>query len=365
MHSLSILIKPASSSCNLKCKYCFYDDISSHREVKNYGYMSLETLEILVKKAFEEARSFCAFNFQGGEPTLRGLDFFETFIEFTKKYNKHKINTLFSLQTNGILIDEKWAEFLSKNNFLTGISLDCDKDIHDLFRIDNEGNGSFTKVLKAIRILKNKEAEFNILMVLTKAAASHPTKIFNFIKKNNMEYIQIIPCIAPLDSIMDKNEYHLSDIDYGNFLCRFFDLWYSHLMKGKYISVRNFDNYVKMLQGKAPESCALSGRCASYATVEADGSIYPCDFYVLDKYRLGSIKEDGFESLLKSEIAKDFCKLSHIIPEKCKECTWYPICRNGCFRDRQGDNLNRYCKGYGLFFEHCIKRLEEVAKIYI
>ena len=160
MPAISLLIKPASSLCNLRCKYCFYHSIAENRLTQSYGIMSIETLEELIKKALEYADYQCTFAFQGGEPTLAGLDFYRCAVRFTKKYNTKKIPVHFALQTNGLAIDRSWAEFLSENHFLVGLSLDGYKDTNDAMRVDPQGNGSYNRIMDAARMFN----EYNIII---------------------------------------------------------------------------------------------------------------------------------------------------------------------------------------------------------
>ena len=168
MKSLSMLIKPASSNCNLRCTYCFYYDICNNREIKSFGMMKLNLLETIVKRAFNEAEQNCTFAFQGGEPTLVGIDFYREFINFVKKYNTRNINVFYSIQTNGTTINEDWAKFFKENNFLVGISLDGTKEIHDKYRLDANKKGSFNKIMSNIQILNKYKVEYNILTVVNK-----------------------------------------------------------------------------------------------------------------------------------------------------------------------------------------------------
>ena len=165
MPPISVLIKPASSLCNMRCKYCFYADITDNREVKSYGIMSEETLENLIKKAFEYASGSATFAFQGGEPTLAGLDFYRKLLQLEQKYNVKKIPVQNAIQTNGYVIDEEWAKFLAENKFLVGLSLDGTRDIHDSLRVDAAGKGTFSRVEKTAKLFKKHGVEFNILCV--------------------------------------------------------------------------------------------------------------------------------------------------------------------------------------------------------
>lgn len=366
MRALSTLIKPASGLCNMRCKYCFYADITDLREVKSYGVMRPETLETIVRRALEEAEEMCAFGFQGGEPTLAGLDFFRHLIELEEKYNTRGVRISHSLQTNGMLIDNEWALFLSQNHFLTGLSIDGPKAVHDELRPDTAGKGTHNRCMAAARLLRRHGAEFNILTVLTRQLAAHPDKTYNFMKQQGFGFLQFIPCIDGLDEGHGSNRYSLDAAVYGKFLCRIFDLWYSDFVQDKYISIRAFDNYIHMLAGHPPESCAMAGVCSPYALIEADGSVYPCDFYALDEYRLGNVADNSFGELLTGEAAMRFSAASRTLHPDCKECRFFPICRGGCRRDREPftdakPRLNPYCAAYQMFFAHALPRMQEVA----
>ena len=177
MRHVQLMMKPASSNCNLRCRYCFYLDECENREIPSYGIMKEEVLEEVVRKALEAAEETCTFGFQGGEPTLAGLPFFQKFIEYTKKYKKPGVRLYFALQTNGTLLDEDWAAFLAKNHFLVGISLDGTGEIHDRNRSEKNGKGTFRKILKNAHMLQKKGVEVNILCVLTKQSARRITSI--------------------------------------------------------------------------------------------------------------------------------------------------------------------------------------------
>lgn len=370
MPPLSLLIKPASSSCNLRCKYCFYHSIAENRNVKSYGLMKISTLEQLVKKSFDYAEISCCFAFQGGEPTMAGLDFYRKLIEYQKKYNTKHIKVLNAIQTNGLLIDEKWGKFLSENNFLTGISLDGPKDIHDMNRVTHEGKGSFSQAMHAIDLFKKHGVEFNILTVVNSQTSRHVMKIYNFFKKQGFKYLQFIPCLDPLNEEPGGHEYSLTPQRYIYFLKSLFDLWYSDIMKGEYISIRYFDNLVSMMMGHPPESCGMSGICNLSFVIEGDGSTYPCDFYVLDEWCLGNIFEDSFDNIMNSKNANEFINSSKHVAQQCKNCPHFVLCRGGCRRNREpfiGDlpALNYFCQSFKEFFSYATPRLRQIANIIV
>ena len=366
MKNLNLLIKPASSSCNLRCRYCFYYDVADNREVKNYGIMNDDTLENMVKKVFDDVEYSANFAFQGGEPTMAGIEFFEKFHKFVEKYNTKKIIVNFSLQTNGTLLNKKWLELFKKHNYLIGLSLDGNKEMHDTFRIDAKGEGTFSRVLKAAKMMKKAEVEFNILCVVNKLIAQNGKLVYNFFRNNGFRYYQFIPCLDSL-SCSEEKDYTLTSEDYGKFLDETFNLWYEDMMSGKRISVRHFDNYTKILLGEEPEACDMVGHCNMNAVLESDGSMYPCDFYVLDEFKVGNINESSFEELFKSEAEMRFLRTSLAVDEKCKVCRYFKICRGGCRRHKEltaeGNYENRFCESYKYFFDKNIQKMLHIANI--
>lgn len=370
MPPISLLIKPASSNCNLKCKYCFYHDIAENRTIANYGMMDIGLLEKVVQKALEYADHVCTFAFQGGEPTLAGLEFYKKLIEFEKKYNKKKVQINNAMQTNGLRIDEDWARFLAENKFLVGISLDGPKDIHDANRVDAKEGGSFNRVMNTIGFFDKYKVEYNVLCVVNGYVARHANKIYNFFKKHNFNYLQFIPCLDALDEEHGSNKYSLKPDRFTYFLKSSFDLWYEDIMRGNRISIRYFDNLVGMMMGYRAEACGMSGSCQCQFVMEANGDVYPCDFYVMDEWLLGNIRDKGFDELHSSDVGKRFMELSLPVDPKCRECRWFRLCRGGCRRDREPfvdgkAALNYYCESYREFFDYAGERLQRIAAIFI
>lgn len=367
MPAVNILIKPASSSCNLQCKYCFYNDVAENRDIKNYGVMSVEVLEKVVKEAFEYGEHFIGFAFQGGEPTLAGLDFYKKLVEYEKIYNNNNIQVTNAIQTNGTIIDEEWAEFLAENDFLVGLSLDGPKEIHDINRVDKRGTGSYIKIQKTIELFEKYKVQYNILCVVTKLVARHAEKIYNYYTKNKFQYLQFIPCLDELGVDPGKNPYSLTPEIYGDFLKKIFELWYRDFMRGNGISIRMFDNILQMLLGYGSESCDMNGSCSANIVMEADGSVYPCDFYVINKWELGNIKSNSFDDMLKSENAEAFIKEPRGSMENCENCEFLFICKGGCKRhyetaDGNKSEKNYFCKSFKEFYKYSLPGFYEIAK---
>lgn len=365
MPPLSIMIKPASSGCNLRCAYCFYADEAQSRSVPNYGLMDGDTARTLIEKAIPQAEGSVSFLFQGGEPTLAGLDFFRRFTAMAEERRPGRLTIRYAIQTNGTLLDEAWCRFLAENRFLVGLSLDGNRDCHDRFRRDGAGKGSFDRVLRAARMLDKAGAEYNVLAVVTGHLARHIQSVFGFFCRNGFRYQQYIPCLDPLEGERGGADWSLTPERYEAFLKTLFDLWYRELEQGRYWSVRYFDNLIRMLWGLPPEQCSLVGRCGVQYLIEADGSAYPCDFYGLDAYRLGNVRTDSWEDLDRVRERLGFVERSLALPEACGECRWYPLCRNGCRRDRleagEAPGLNYYCRAYAGFFGYALPRLRRAA----
>lgn len=360
MDSLNLLIKPISSDCNLKCEYCFYNDVSNNRKIKNYGIMSETTLENIVKKIFNEVRRVVNFTFQGGEPLLVGLYFFNKFHKFIKKYNKNNVLINFYIQTNATLIDENWIKFFKKYNYLVGVSLDGNKDIHNRFRIDRKGKGSFTLVLKNIKLLRKNNIEFNILCVVSKPVVKNARIIYRFFRNNRFKFYQFIPCIDSLNDLTKKS-YTIDSEEYGRFLNDIFELWYNDITSNKKISIRYFDNIIKIILNEQIECCDMTGHCNINMVIESDGSIYPCDFYVLDNYKIGDINKMSYSEIISSNVARDFINDSLNIDNKCIQCKFVKLCRGGCKRYKNADLQNKFCESYLEFFNKNMVKLFEIA----
>lgn len=365
MPQVDMLIKPASGLCNMRCQYCFYTDVAENRAVKSFGIMTEETQKELVKKALAYADGHCGFAFQGGEPTLAGLDFFCRQVDLEKRYNFKGVNVTNSIQTNGLAINEEWARFLSENHFLVGLSLDGPREIHDAHRHDRAGGGTFDRVMETVKLFNRYKVDYNILTVVNKTVAQNAKKVYSFFRSCNFKYLQYIECLDPFDAC--QREYSLTPEDYEQFLKVTFDEYYRDFQRGKYISVRTFDNYITMLMGNPPESCGMNGVCTAYNLVEANGNVYPCDFYVLDQYLLGNIHTHTFADFASSAVAKDFVAESFHVEDACRRCKWYRLCRGGCKRCREPfvngrPGLNRFCKAYQGFFQYAYPKMEWMAR---
>ncbi|MGN0307480.1 MAG: anaerobic sulfatase maturase [Lachnospiraceae bacterium] len=362
MPNIHVLIKPASGLCNMQCSYCFYHDEALNRERASYGMMEEKTLEAVIQKAIDFSHTDCTIAYQGGEPTLRGLDFFRHSISLQNQYNTKRIRIHNVIQTNGLLLDEKWAEFFHDNHFLVGISLDGIQFTHDRLRVDKEGKGTYLKVMEAIGLLKEYEVEFNLLTVVNALTAKKISRIYSFYREQDFTYLQFIPCLEPLTGEAGRQEYSLTPKAYGHFLNTLFDLWYGDLLKGRRVHIQLFEEYIRMLYGQMPGVCGMSGICSCQHVIEADGQVYPCDFYVLDQYKLGRLTEKSMEDIQNKRKELRFIEESLMVSRECTECRYYPLCRGGCRRYRQP--MYCFCESNKAFFDYCLERLEKAAAIY-
>ena len=363
MPPLSVMIKPASSLCNFRCAYCFYADEAARRETASYGMMTKETLQTLVRRAFAYADGPLSFAFQGGEPTLAGKDFFRFFLSLLRQYNTRCLPVSLAIQTNGWALDEEWCALFREGRFLVGVSLDGTKELHDAYRKTASGEPTWDRILQNIAQLKRQGVEYNILCVVNQQIASRPREVFHALMEHR--YLQFIPCLDGFEGT--PSPFSLNSETYGHFLIETFDLYDKYFFSAQPVSIRNFDNWIGMLRGYPPENCAMSGKCGNYYLIEADGGVYPCDFYVLDPWRMGNITQSSFYALEKSETGRAFRSESYFKPEKCQTCSWYALCRGGCKRDREPIEkgipaLNRLCAGHQMFFDARFDRLQALAK---
>lgn len=325
--------------------------------------MSLETAKLLIDRAFEENPEYLSFCFQGGEPTIAGLPYFKQFVEYVKKLSKPGQVVHYAIQTNGILIDEQWAQFLKEHRFLVGLSIDGPQKYHDALRVDPDSKGTLRRVECAWKLLQKYGVETNILSVISAATARHASQIYSYLKGLGANYLQFIACLDPLDEVRGGEGHSLTPERYGKFLCNLFDCWYTDFQKGQYVSIRQFDDWVHNLAGMPVSTCMSTGRCGAYLVIESDGSAYPCDFYVTDRHKLGMIQEESL-SVLQSN-SENFIKESYHLPEMCKTCQYALACRGGCKRDRLFESGtavgNYFCPAYLALFDYAWDRIQELA----
>lgn len=300
------------------------------------------------------------FGFQGGEPTLAGLSYYQEFVKAVEDWGK-KVHVTYALQTNGLLLDEKWCRFLKEKHFLVGISYDMLPKLQDGIRVDCYGKGTGKQVLEAIKLLEKHQVDYNVLCTLTRQAARHPDKIWREIERLDLKYIQFTPCLDDLEE-NGANAYALTPERFAAFYTELYDKWEASYRKGIYRSVKLIDDMVNLLAYGVPTGCGINGRCQPQLIVEADGSVYPCDFYCLDEYAIGNIVEISLQELFQRSIASE-AKKRKGLPERCGSCPYLKVCGGNCPRMQKAicfSDEGKYC-GYRTFWENCGERLARLA----
>lgn len=364
MKNLTLLIKPCSSKCDLNCNYCFYKNISKSRKISDTGFMSKNTLRTIVENAFKENIDCINFMFQGGEPTLINLDFYKYLIYLQNKFNKNNIKIINSIQTNGHNIDLDYIKFFKDNNFLVGVSLDGPEFIHDLNRLSLDKSKTFNKIMSTIKLLKQYDIEFNILCVITNYSSQYINDIYEFFKDNNFKYIQFIPCIKTIDS---NDSYVMTSNNYYIFLSNLFDLWFKDFLNNNYIYIRNFMDYIEVLKGLTPNSCGMGGFCSIHTVIEANGDVYPCDFYCIDDWKLGNVHDNLFSEMRFNDTSRLFFNRSLNISNNCKSCKYFKLCGGGCRKNlnlvsNKSNPYNYQCIPFVKFLNKNIKKLLYVSR---
>lgn len=334
LKNIVVMLKPASSACNLRCKYCFYADVSAARAVRSYGLMSPETVDRIIAQLFAdlEPGDHLTLALQGGEPTLAGLELFRHLTAAVSAHTLPGITVSYALQTNGTLLDEQWCAFLKEHAFLVGLSLDGPAAYHDANRVDHTGSGTFHQVLEAKKRLDRWGIPYNVLMTLTNALARHPQQVWRFILEQELGFVQFTPCLGAFDAQHDP--YALTPERYAAFYSTIFEKWYAHYRNGHYVSIKLFDDLVNLLAFGQCNACGLLGQCQRQIIVEADGSVYPCDFYVLDEYRAGDLAQERLRTVFEAPAMTSFLSRIREPLPLCTDCPYRSICGGGCQRMR-------------------------------
>lgn len=373
--NITVLVKPASAACNLQCSYCFYLETACNRQQGNRGIMGQEVMEALIATTMDfAAGGTVTYLFQGGEPLLAGLDFFKEFVELVQQQQQRQEqrNTFpasqacYMVQTNGTLITQDFCQFFVEHNFILGVSLDGPPEIHNLYRQYPATQDSHDKVMEAIQLLKSYKIPFSVLSVVTRAWAGKEVEIYRWFQSHQLNQLQFIYCIPPDAS---DTTFCLTNQEYGQLNKTFFQLYWQDLCQGREISIRFYDNLLAMLQGRMPEQCGMMGYCPATITVEADGSLYSCDFYCSDNWYIGNIKEMGLKELFYHPVMQKFLVSSQKREDACTTCPVLGLCRGGCRREREPSlrheeenphslTLHKHCQGRKDFFTYLLTTVQ-------
>jgi uncharacterized protein len=321
--------------------------------------MSPETMEQLIERSvgtLENAE--ITFAFQGGEPTVWGLDHFKAFVGATQRYADRHNTIHWSIQTNGTLIDADWIAFFKEHRFLVGLSIDGPRRNHDHFRIQAHGLPTHDRVLETAKHLRAAGVDFNVLTVLTNTLAKQPDDLYRFYRQQGFTHVQLIPCLPGFDQ--NNDPFALTQDRFASFYSRFYQLWLEDYQKGYYLSVGLFDNIIPMFAGIPPIMCGMLGHCSPQYVIEADGSVYPCDFYVLDDYRCGNIATHRFDEILHSEPMQRFLKEPKRMSPLCADCPFKAMCHGNCKRMNVTYFDDQRC-GYREFLTAAAPSMRQIA----
>ena len=363
MQPFTLLIKPSGSDCNLDCKYCFYKTRAPELG-QGKQRMTYKVLEKLTKDYIQLRLPVSAFAWQGGEPTLMGLDFYERVIQLQKKYSAPNQQVSNSIQTNAVLLDDRWCRFLHDNRFLVGISIDGPEQLHDYYRVDHSRSGTFDKVIRALETCKKYKVEFNTLTLLNNKNVERPDELFDFFIASGVRYLQFIPCVETDPTTGRTADFAITPQQYGEFMCRIFDRWYGHGPQN--LSIRNFDSILSYCTTGKHTICTFDKQCAGYVVIEHTGDAFCCDFFVEPKWRLGNIFETPIQRLAASEKKRTFARTKQNLSNSCILCRHLDICRGGCLKDRfvldnHVGKESYFCQSYKRFFDYTMPGFMQIA----
>ncbi|MHB1293587.1 MAG: anaerobic sulfatase maturase [Anaerolineae bacterium] len=357
----SLLVKPVSGDCNLHCDYCFYHERPSDPYAgRGRHTMGAGVLETLIRQGMALEPQHAAFGWQGGEPTLAGLDFYRRVVSLQQRFGADGQAVSNGLQTNGLLLDAEWAGFLRTYQFLVGVSLDGPAPYHDHYRRFANGDTTHERVMQTLRLLRRHDVAVNVLSVVNRVTADHGAEIYSYLLEHDLRYLQFIPCV---ERAVDGGlaPFSVGPEQYGDFLCAVFDRWYNGGRPEA--SVRDFESILAVCLGRAPTLCCYQEACGAYLVVEHNGDVYPCDFYVAEGCRVGNLLGTPLEDLFASEPVQRFAARKAEPRAECALCPWLAYCHQGCPRMvGVGDVAGHYlCRATKRFLAHSLPRFQELA----
>ena len=373
MSGFHIMAKPTGPLCNLDCHYCFYLEKEKLYPETSSWKMADDVLESHIRQYIEAQKApVASFAWQGGEPTLLGVDYFRRVVELEKKYAGGKrIENAF--QTNGILLDDAWGEFLAENKFLIGLSMDGPRHLHDRYRVDKGGQPSFDRTMRGLGFLKKHGVEFNTLTVVQKHNSARPLEVYRFLKEVGSGFIQFIPIVERVAAAPNRDglvlispsapeqarvsDWSVEPLQYGKFLCAIFDEWVRNDVGTHFVQI--FDVALGSWVGAPAGLCVVAETCGAAMAIEHNGDLYSCDHYVYPENKLGNIMDNPLASLVNSPQQQKFgSDKRDTLPRYCRECEVRFACNGECpkhrfIRSPDGEEgLNYLCAGYKLFVKH-------------
>lgn len=364
MRPFSLLIKPASADCNLRCAYCFYSGVPHPYPGSGPCRMSDPVLECVISGYMATEQPQYVFCWQGGEPTLMGLEFYRRVVELQQKHGRSGARVANALQTNATVISSEFAAHLAAYNFLVGVSLDGPAEIHDRFRVETAGRGSHEATLRGMGCLRQQGVEFNVLTVVSSANVRRGRQVYGYLRDMGILYHQYIPCVE-FDEHGQPLPFTISAGEWGDFLCEVYDEW----VRGdtRRVSVRLFDSILALMVDGTRNLCQMADECCQYFVIEHNGDIYPCDFFVKPGLKLANAEKCSWERLQASSTYKDFGRRKSEWGQTCRRCNYFRYCSGDCPRNRlsQGKatpRLSWLCRGWRQFYGHALPGLQDLAR---
>jgi uncharacterized protein len=386
---IHVVAKPIGPLCNLNCEYCFYLEKQALFAQDEKYRMPDDVLRAFIAKYItSQPTPIVEFVWQGGEPTLLGIDFFKMVIELQKQFAGAKTITN-ALQTNGTLLTDEWCAFLKKQNFMVGISLDGPKEIHDRYRRDRKGAGSFDQVMHGLKLLQKYKVEYNVLACVARETARNPLDVYHFFKGQGVEFIQFSPVVERLadsssrqtslllagpaslqkaEEQVEVTPWSVIPEEYGDFLIAIYDEWVRHDVGN--VFVMNFEWALNAWIGNPSPVCVHAKQCGRSVVIEHSGDVFACDHCVYPQYRLGNIKHGRLSDMVERSIQSGFGVTKETsLPRWCMECDVLPACQGGCPKHRfmttyyDEPGLHYLCEGYKKFFFHIRKYLRTMATL--
>lgn len=381
-----VMAKPAGPRCNIACDYCYYlSKDGLYPEIRKFR-MSEDVLERYISEHIAAHQALgldeVTFGWQGGEPTMLGLDFFETVVRLQDRHRPDGFAVHNALQTNGMLLDAGWAGFLRDHRFLVGISIDGPRHIHDRYRRDRAGRPSFRAVMAGLDLLQRHQVEFNALTVVNRNSALHPREIYEFLRGAGVEHMQFIPVVerrsgtgalaAPpqIDGGAAPDpmtQWSVRPAAYGRFLCTVFDLWRRRDI-GR-VFVQFIEDHLRSWSGLPSGLCVFAETCGGALALEQNGDLYACDHYVYPEFRLGNLATQPLADMVWSDRQQEFGRAKRdSLPRQCLGCAYRFACNGGCPKHRlvetgePGRGLNYLCPAYRQFFGHAGPELRAMAR---
>lgn len=364
--AFDVMVKPRGAICNLDCAYCYY--LSKEQLYPDrHSRMSTKVLESYTRQYIEAQRvPEVTFGWQGGEPTLMGLDFFRHAVELQEKFRRPGMRIVNTLQTNGTLLDEEWCHFLREHNFLIGISIDGPREVHDAYRVDRAGQPTWERVMHGLSLLKEHGVEYNILTCVHAANAEHPLDVYRFLRDEvKAKFIQFIPIVERNSETQVTNR-SVAARAYGRFLTAIFDEWVRRDVGQIFVQI--FDAALAAWLEQPPGVCVFNKTCGTGLVMEYNGDLYACDHFVEPQYLLGNILNIPLIEMVGSAQQRRFGLAKRdALPATCRQCEVRFVCNGGCPKNRilltesGKPELNYLCEGYRAFFSHIKQPMEFMA----